>query len=92
MEGCRLQHIWPLQSFLWEWPSLLVSSRIQWGPLSSLGECPPRKGGDARGQGGRKGHEKVKQVGLQISQKDPRQGDYGNFISATYKCDDCSRH
>ena len=61
---------------LWEWPSLLVSSR-------SLGECPPRREKrtpEAREEDRARGG--AKQVGLQVSQeKDPRQGDWKLYLS-----------
>lgn len=78
----------------WEWPSLLVSSRSNGGPSPPLvSALPEGRRGPQRPGRKKRAQEGVKQVGLQVSQeKDPRRGDCGNFISATYKCDDCSRH
>ena len=91
--AAALQYIWPLQCFLVGMAFTTCELQIHRVPSPPLVSVLP-EGRRGRQRPGRKkrAREGAKQVGLQISQKDPRQGDYGNFISATYKCDDCSRH
>ena len=41
--AAALRHVWPLQCFLVGVAFTACELRVQRGPLSSLGECPPRR-------------------------------------------------
>lgn len=81
--AATLQHIWPPQCFLVGMAFTTCELQIQGEPLSSLGECPPRR--EERTPEVReeeRAREGAKQVGLQVSQeKDPRQGDWKLYLS-----------
>lgn len=77
---------------LWEWPSLLVSSRSKGSPSPPLVSALPEGRRGPQRSGRKNGHEKVQSRWVCRFRRRRTPGRVtGNFISATYKCDDCSR-